>query len=79
MTNLQGIFKREKELCELFQNKEEEKKSYHLSREGLVIWVYYDTEDDWYWKRGEPIISTLIKNVKLDKVGYKEKSNILRY
>ena len=53
--------------------------SLNLSSEGLVIWVYYDTEDDWYWKRGELIISTLIKYVKLDKVGYKEKSNVLIY
>ena len=49
MTNAQGIFEREKELCELFRNKEEEKNisiSYNISSEALVIWVYYDTEDD---------------------------------
>ena len=34
--------------------------SYNISSEELVIWVYYDTEDDWDWKRGELIISTLI-------------------
>ena len=45
----------------------------------MVIWVYYDTEDDSDWKRGKLIISTLIKNSKLDKVGYKEKPNVLRY
>ena len=82
MTNAQGIFEREKELCELFRNKEEEKNisiSYNVSSEAVVIWVYYDTEDDSDWKRGELIISTLIKNFKLDKVRYKEKPNVLRY
>ena len=81
MTNPQGIFEKEKELCELFQNKEEEKNisiSYNVSSGGLVIWVYYVTEDDRDWKRGELIISTLIKNFKLDKAGYKKNPNVLR-
>ena len=81
MTNPQGIFEKEKELRELFQNKEEEKNisiSYNVSSRGLVIWVYYVTEDGRDWKRGELIISTLIKNFKLDKVGYKKTPNVLR-
>ena len=81
MTNPQGIFEKEKELRELFQNKEEEKNisiSYNVSSRGLVIWVYYVTEDGRDWKRGELIISTLIKNFKLDKVGYKKNPNVLR-
>ena len=82
MANHQEIFQREKELFELFHNKEEEKNlsiSYNVSSEGLVLWVYYDLEDDWDWQCGELITSTLIKNFKLDKVGYKEKLNVLRY
>ena len=47
--------------------------------EGLVISVHFDKEDHWCWRRGEQILSTLIKNFKLDKISYKEKLNVLRY
>ena len=53
--------------------------SYNVSSEGFVIWIHYDKEDDWYWKRDELILSCLIKNFKLNKIGYKERFNILRY
>ena len=48
MANSQDIFRREKELCELFPDKEKEKGvsiTYNVSSKGLVIWVQYDTED----------------------------------
>ena len=45
----------------------------------MVLWVPYDTEDHWDWKRGELILSYLIKICKLGKVGYNEKLNVLRY
>ena len=82
MTNSQAIFKREKELRELFRNKEEQKNiaiSYNVPSEGFVIWIHYDKEDDWDWRCGELILSCLIKKFKLDKIGYKERLNILRY
>ena len=53
--------------------------TYNVSSEGLVIWVHFHKEDDWDWRRGEQIIPTLIKSFKLDKIGYKEKPNVLRY
>ena len=82
MANQQGVFKREKELCELFRKNEEEKSvyiTYNVSSEGLVVWVQFDKENDWDWWRGELTLTTLIKNFKLDKIGYKEKPNVLRY
>ena len=81
MTNSQDVFEREKELCEIFRDKEEKSASisYNVSSKGLVIWVQYDTENHWDWKRGELILTILIKNFKLDKVGYNEKLNVLRY
>ena len=68
-------------MYELFQNKEDKKNiaiSYVFS-EGFVIWSHYDKEDDWDWRRGELILSCLIKNFKLDKISYKERPHILRY
>ena len=53
--------------------------SYNVPSKGLAICVQYDTEDHWDWKRGELILTILIKNFKLDKVGYNEKLNVLRY
>ena len=79
---LKKFFKEKKNCLNYFETKKKKKNisiSYNVSSEGLVIWVYYDTEYDWNWKRGELIISTLIKSFKLDKVGYKEKPNVLRY
>ena len=77
MANSQDIFEREKELCELFREKEEKKGvsiTDNVSSKALVIWVQYDTGDHRDWKRGELILSCLIKNFKLDKVGYNEKT-----
>ena len=82
MANEQGVFEREKELCELFQKSEEKKSAYityNVSTEGLVVWVQFDKTDNWDWRRSELILTNLIKNFKLDKIGYKEKPNVLRY
>ena len=82
MANEQGAFEREKELCELFQKSEEKKSAYinyNVSTEGLVVWVHFDKTDNWDWRRSELILTNLIKNFKLDKIGYKEKPNMLRY
>ena len=82
MTNPQEIFQREKELGELFQKFEEKQNisiRYNVLSEGLVIWVGYNKEDDWGIVRGELMLSCLIKNFKLDKIGYKERPAILRY
>ena len=78
--NDQCIFEREKEFCELFKINQENKSIYILSNvssESMVIWVNFDKEDSWDWRRGEIILSMLIKNFKLDKIGYKPK-NVLR-
>ena len=64
MSNTQGIFERQKELCELFQFNEGNKNlhiDFNVSSEGFVIWVHYDNDDNWDWKRGESILSCLIK------------------
>ena len=53
--------------------------TYNVSNEGLVVWIQIDKEDNWDWRRGELILTNLIKNFKLDKIGYKEKPNVLRY
>ena len=37
-----------------------------------MIWVGYNKEDQWDANRGELILSYLIKNFKLDKIGYRE-------
>ena len=76
------VFEREKELCELFRQNEENKSvyiSYNVSSESMVIWVHFDKEDNWNWRRREVLVTTLIKNFKLDKIGYKSKPNVLRY
>ena len=55
---------KEKELCELFQSKEEKQNisiSCNVLSEGLVMWVGYNKEDDWDACRGELILSCLIK------------------
>ena len=72
--NDQSAFEREKELCELLRQNEENKIvyiSYNVSSKGMVIWVHFDKEDNWDWRRGEVIVTKLIKNFKLDKIGYK--------
>ena len=51
----------------------------NVSSEGLVVWVQFDKEDNWDWQHGELILTNLIKHFKLDKIGYKEKPNVLRY
>ena len=79
--NDQCIFEREKEFCELFKINQQNKSVYILSNvssEGMVTWVNFDKEDSWDWRHGEIILSTLIKNFKLDKIGYKPKPNVLR-
>ena len=53
--------------------------TYNVSSEGLVVWVQFDKEHNWDWRHGELILTNLIKNFKLDKIGYKEKPNVLRY
>ena len=48
--NDQGVFEREKELCELFSRKEENKSVYissNVSSEGIAIWVHFDKENNW--------------------------------
>ena len=45
---------------------------HNVSSEGLMIWVGYNKEDQWDANRGELILSYLIKNFKLDKIGYRE-------
>ena len=82
MTNPQKIFQREKEIGELFQKKEEKQNisvRYNVSSKGFVICVGYNKEDDSDIVRGELLLSCLIKNFKLDKIGYKERPAILRY
>ena len=81
MSNEQGVFKREKELFELFREKMEKNISiaFNVLSEGLAIWIHFDKEDHWCWRRGEQILTTIIKKLKLDKTGYKEKLNVLRY
>ena len=79
--NDQCIFEREKEFCELFKINQQNKSVYILSNvssEGMVTWVNFDKEDSWDSRHGEIILSTLIKNFKLDKIGYKPKPNVLR-
>ena len=64
MANEQAVFKREKELCELFRKKEEKKSVYithNISSESLVVWVQFDKEDNLNWRRGELILTNLIK------------------
>ena len=70
--NDQSVFEREKELCELFRVNEENKSFYissNISSEGMVIWIHFDKEDNWDCRRGEVMLTTLIKNFKLDKIG----------
>ena len=74
-------FWKEKELCESFRENKENKSVYktcNVSSEGIVVWVHFDKEDNWDWGRGELILSTLIKQFKLDKIGYNA-PNVLRY
>ena len=52
--------------------------SYNVSSEDMVIWVHFDKEDNWDWRQGEVIVTTLTKNFKLDKIEYKSKPNVLR-
>ena len=50
MAKPQEKFQREKELCKLFQQKEEKQNvsiRYNVSSEGLIIWVGYNIEDQW--------------------------------
>ena len=82
MANSQEVFEREKELCELFQCNDRNKNldiDFNVSSKGFVIWVHYGNDDHWDCKRGELILSCLIKQFKLHKIGYKEKPNVLRY
>ena len=82
MAKPQEKFQREKELCKLFQQKEEKQNvsiRYNVSSEGLIIWVDYNQEDQWEASRGELILSCLIKNFKLNKIGYREKAATLKY
>ena len=41
--------------------------------------ITYDNDDHWDWKQGELILSCLIRQFKLHKIGYKEKPYVLRY
>ena len=76
------FFKEKKELGKLFQQEEEKQNisiRYNVSSEGLMIWVGYNKEGQWDANRGELILSCLIKNCKLDKIGYREKPATLKY
>ena len=53
--------------------------SYDVWSKGLVIWVGYNKENDWDPYRVELLLTCLIKNVKLDKIGYKEILATLKY
>ena len=44
----------------------------------MVIWVHFDKEDEWDWRCGEQIISTLIKILNWIKLATKN-PNVLRY
>ena len=83
MANSQDIFKREKHCVNHFDIKKKKKVSPYFITFRVKIWLFgfnqYDTEDHWDWKRGELILTILINNFKLDKVGYNEKLNVLRY
>lgn len=50
MSNEQGVFEREKDLCKLFLEKKENNiysMAYDFSNEGLVMRIYFDKEDHW--------------------------------
>ena len=70
----QGAFEREIELCELFEFKEGNEKfeiTFNVSNNGIIVWVYYDNDDDWDNDRGKNILASLTKQLKLHLVGYK--------
>ena len=72
--NDQGAFEREIELCELFEFKEGNEKfeiTFNVSNNRIIVWVYYDNDDDWDNDRGKNILASLTKQLKLHLVGYK--------
>ena len=75
MANSKEVFEREKELGELFQFNEGNKNlhiDFDVLSEGLLFGcINYDNDDHWDWKQGELILSCLIRQVKLHKIGYK--------
>ena len=81
-SSLKKNFK-EKKSCVNYFSKKKKKQNvsirYNVSSEGLIIWVGYDKEDQWEANRGELILSGLIKNFKLNKIGYREKAATLKY
>ena len=80
--NTENVFEREIKMFKLFRDNEENSRinvTFNVSSGGITVWVGYEREDDREELRGQQIFFCLIKNFKLDKIGYKDLPHVLKY